>query len=108
MGQLIPVSKLKYQKDPQTEVDRIAVAYSLYKYAESKGIRTFRVADLYSETNVSGIVKEFGISKSDFTNILRSLNSDANRLIVAELNMGLDSITLREDIHPIDVLNAMI
>lgn len=108
MGQLIPVSKLKYQKEPQIDVDRIAVAYSLYKYAEAKGIRTFRVADLYSDTNVSGIVKEFGVSKSDFTNILRSLNSDANRLIVAELNMGLDSITLRDDIHPIDVLNAMI
>ena len=99
---------MKYKKESQVDVDRIAVAYSLYKYAESKGIRTFRVADLYSDTNESGIVKEFGINKNDFVGILRSLNSDANRLIVAELNMGLDSITLREDIHPIDVLKNML
>jgi len=39
--------------------------------------------------------------------ILRSLNSDNNRLIIAELNMGLDNITLREDIKPIDVLNNL-
>ena len=77
------------------------------KYAESKGIRTFRVADLYSDSNESGIYREFGIEKEDLKSILRSLNSDNNRLIIAELNMGLDNITLREDIKPIDVLNNL-
>ena len=29
---------------------------------------------------------------------LRSLNSDKNRLVIAELQMGLDHISLRDDI----------
>ena len=107
MGQLIAESKTQYKKESQVDVDRVAVAYSLYKYAESKGIRTFRVADLYSDSNESGIYREFGIEKEDLKSILRSLNSDNNRLIIAELNMGLDNITLREDIKPIDVLNNL-
>ena len=54
------------------------------------------------------MVKRFGISKSDFVDILRSLNSETNRLIVAELNMGLDNITLRDDITSEDVLKLML
>lgn len=108
MGQLVPIAKQRYKRELQLDIDRVAVAYSLYKYAETKNIKTLRVADLYSESNLSGIVREFGISKNDLINTLRSLNSDANRLIVAELNMGLDNITLREDIRPIDVLNIML
>ena len=108
MGQLVPTSKLHYKKENQIDVDRVAVAYSLYKYAEKRGIKTLRVADLYLSTNESGLYREFGISKNDLLSTLRSLNSDANRIIVAELNMGLDNITLREDIKPIDVLKSML
>lgn len=67
-----------------------------------------RVTDIYAADNKAGIYKEFGISKSDFVDILRSLNSETNRLIVAELNMGLDNITLRDDITSEDVLKLML
>ena len=67
-----------------------------------------RVTDIYSSDNKAGAYKEFGISKSNFVDILRSLNSETNRLIVAELNMGLDNITLRDDITSVDVLKLML
>ena len=61
-----------------------------------------------SKDTVRGAAKKFGISKSNFVDILRSLNSETNRLIVAELNMGLDNITLRDDITSVDVLKLML
>lgn len=108
MGQLISESKQHYKKECQTDLTNIAVAYSLYKYAEYKNIRSMRVTDIYAADNKAGIYKEFGIAKSDFVDILRSLNSETNRLIVAELNMGLDNITLRDDITSEDVLKLML
>ena len=108
MGQLINISKQKYKKESNVELTKHTVAYSLYKYAEAKNVRSIRVKDLYSEDNLCGIYKEFGIPKSDFEGILRSLNSDANRIITAELNMGLDNITLRDDISSEDVLDLML
>ena len=59
---------------------------------------------LYEETAENGVFKEFAISKSALEKSLRTLNSMSNRIVVAELNMGLDSITLRQDITPIDAL----
>lgn len=108
MGQLIQEEKLHYTKKYNAHLSPISVAYSLYKYAYDRDIKTVRVSDFYSPENHSGIYREFGIPKSDFETILRSLNSAANRLIIAELNMGLDNITLRDDITPLDVLNIMI
>ena len=107
-GQLINVSKLHYKKEANEYISKVAVAYSLYKYAESKSIKSLRVADLYTSDNLSGIYREFGIPKRELIDILHSLNSDANRLIIAELNMGLDNITLRDDISSTDVIMQML
>ena len=108
MGQLIATSKLHYKKEANVNLSKITVAYSLYKYAESKGIQSMRIADLYSSENSLGVYKEFGIEKAELISLLRELNSDTNRIIVAELNMGLDNITLREDLTSIDVLKQML
>ncbi len=108
MGQLISTSKQQYKKESCVDLSKVTVAYSLYKYAEEKGIRSMRVADIYSPDNKLGIYKEFGAQKSDFLNVLRELNSDTIRLLVAELNMGLDNITLRDDITSTDVLNQLL
>ena len=43
-----------------------------------------------------------------YEKLLRQLNSASNRVLIAELNMGLDSITLREDLNPIDVLKQLV
>ena len=108
MGQLIATSKLHYKKEANVNLSKITVAYSLYKYAESKGIQSLRIADLYSSENSLGVYKEFGIEKAELISLLRELNSDTNRIIVAELNMGLDNITIREDLTSIDVLKQML
>lgn len=89
-------------------VTNAGLAYCLYKYAEKKGIRSLRVSDFYSAECTSGPYKLLGISKAVFTNALKSLNSSANRVLIAELSMGLDSITLREDLDAISCLQSLI
>lgn len=107
-GQLVEVQKNAYTKKPYDELERETVVYSLYKYAEQKGVTSFRVSDLYANDNTIGIYREFGVQKSSLLDILRSLNSESNRLVIAELNMGLDNITLREGISAIEALKQMI
>ena len=107
-GQLVPIDKTRFRHEPYMSVEREAVLYSLYKYCEAKGIHSLRVNDLYATENKFGIYKEFGISKSELITILRSLNSDSNRLVVAELNTGLDNITLRDDLTATEALALLI
>lgn len=107
-GQLVPIDKTMFRHEPYMSVEREAVLYSLYKYCEVKGIHSLRVSDLYAADNKLGVYKEFGISKSEFTTILRSLNSDSNRLVIAELNTGLDNITLRDDLTAVEALALLI
>lgn len=97
-----------YQRCPFNELSEIALAYSLYKYAETKGVHTLRVSDFYGESCLSGPYKEFGITKSVFEKLLRQLNSASNRILIAELNMGLDSISLRDDIDSMGVLKQLV
>ena len=84
------------------------LAYSIYKYAEMKGIRSLRVADFYEQDCENGPFKVLGISKSVFEKGLRSLNSSSVRILTADLNMGLDNIALREDISSVSILEAML
>lgn len=84
-----------------------AVAYSLFLYGEKNGTNEFRVADFYNSDEAKGPFLEFGISKNELLKKLRFLSSDANRVIIAELNMGLDHITLRKDLTPTSVLELL-
>lgn len=81
------------------------IAYSIYRYAEKKNVRSLRVSDFYQGGCDGGPAFEFGIDKASLIKTLRTLNAAQNRLLTAELNMGLDSITLREDITSLDILN---
>ena len=91
-----------------SEVSSVGVAYFLYKYAEIKGVRSLRVSDLYSEDSSSSPLGVLGLSQADFVKALKVLNSMNNRVLVAELNMGLDSITLRDDLTAMSVLEQML
>ena len=90
------------------EITNAGLAYSLYKYAEKKKVRSLRVSDFFTEESKSGPHRVLGISKTDFLNRLRSLNSKENRVLIAELSMGLDSITLRDDLNSISCLETLI
>ena len=97
-----------YVRMVHNDLSEVALAYSLYKYSALKNVRSLRVSDFYREEYRYGPFREFGISKSVFDKLLRQLNSANNRVLIAELNMGLDSITLREDLNPIDVLKQLV
>ena len=93
---------------PYNDLSPEAVAYSIYKYAERKNLKILRVSDLYRTEEDCGLYKEFGISKNELIKSLRFLSTENNRVLVAELNMGLDHITLRDDLSPIVVLKNLL
>lgn len=104
----IEVSKDSFRRAEFEDLSKEAVAYSLYKYAESRKIKTLRVYDLYKDDATGGLFKEFCVSKKTLEMLLRSLNSEMNRVLIAELNMGLDNITLRDDLNPISALSSLL
>jgi phosphoadenosine phosphosulfate reductase len=106
--QMEAVNKDTFSRMPYENLSPEAIAYSIYKYAKRKEIYSLRVADFYNPESEGGVAREFAIPKSVLERGLRSLNSNANRVIVAELNMGLDSITLREDLTPLSCLQMLI
>lgn len=108
MDQMEAIDKSTFRRGEYSELSPEALAYSIYKYADTKGIHSLRVADFYSPENNFGPAKEFGISKATLENILRSLNSNSNRVLIAELNMGLDSISLREDLNAFNCLKNLL
>ena len=89
-------------------ISKMGLAYSLYKYAEKKGVRSLRVADFYDEDCICGPYRIFGIPKTVFMNTLKALNSENNRVLIAELAMGLDSITIREDLNSISCIENLL
>lgn len=84
-----------------------ALAYSLYLYGEKSDTKEFRVSDLYNNDEAKGAFLEFGTSKNALIKKLRFLSSEMNRVIIAELNMGLDHITLRKDLNPVTALELL-
>lgn len=97
-----------FKRLPYNDLSPEAVAYSLYKYAQQKGIKMLRVSDLYRSEEVCGVYKEFGIGKAELQKKLRFLSSDKNRVLVAELSMGLDHITLRDDLDHLATLKSLL
>lgn len=85
-----------------------AVTYSLYKYAREQGINTLRVADIYNSECTHGIFKEFCLPKMEFERILRQLSLNETHVLNAELNMGLDHITLRDDLNALTALKLLL
>ena len=68
----------------------------------------FRVSDLYRLEEEKGAYRQFGLSKNELLKSLRSLSSDADRVLIAELTMGLDHVTLREDLTPLSALKQLL
>ena len=97
-----------FKRLPYNDLSPEALAYSLYKYAQFNDLKMFRVSDLYRSEEMYGAYREFGINKNDLMKLLRYLHSEKNGVIVAELNMGLDHITLRDDLDSIKVLKTFV
>lgn len=108
LRQGVSVTDKTYVRQGHNDISDAAFAYSIYKYADTKNVKSLRIADFYQEGCETGPAKEFGIAKSTFEKVLRRLNSASNRVLIAELNMGLDSITLRDDLNAMSVLNQLV
>jgi hypothetical protein len=99
--------KTEVERKPYNDISPVAVAYSLYRYAESKKRYALTVSELYDSKQTEGIYRQFGVSRERFEAILRTLKEDKNRVLNADLNMGLDNINLREDLTAIDILTTL-
>jgi 3'-phosphoadenosine 5'-phosphosulfate sulfotransferase (PAPS reductase)/FAD synthetase/ferredoxin len=108
LSQHTEVNKDSFKREGFEDLSPEAVAYSLYKYAQSKGIYNLRIHDFYKDGAIAGPYVEFAMSKTAFESALRTLNSSKNRVIVAELNMGLDNLTLRDDLTPATLLKSLL
>lgn len=96
-----------YKRKPYNDVSPEAVAYSIYKFALGKGADMIRVSDLYKPEERTGILHEFGVNKNELVKKLRSLQSDPEKVLTAELNMGLDHITINPEMTPLMVLEKL-
>ena len=104
----VPTGNKTRVRELYEDVSNAGLVYNLYKYAEFKGVRSLRVSDFYMDDCINGPYKTLGVSKKRFQDVLRSLNSLDNRVLIAELAMGLDSITLRDDITSLSCIESLI
>lgn len=93
---------------PHNDISLVAVAYSLYRYAERQKRYMLTVSEFYDENQKEGIYRQFGISRETLEKLLLSLQEESNHVLRAELNMGLDNIILREDLTSKDILKLML
>ncbi len=97
-----------YRRDEYLDISNVALAYSIYRFAEKMETKSLRVNDFFADDATNGCIKEFALSKMTFEKGLRSLNSETNRVLIAELSMGLQHITLREDLTKENVIQNML
>lgn len=100
--------KNSYKRGEYDALSNVGLAYSIYRFAESVGTKSLRVSDFYDESTVNGPARIFGLSRSSLEKGLRSLNSERNRVLIAELSMGLQHVTLREDLTKENVVKNML
>lgn len=113
-----PIGHVFHQKDeltksedtrsPYNDISDIAVAYSIYKYGERHYIKSFRIEDLYNGNDGTGIYFEYGVDKDVLEKNLRKLDSFSPKILTAELNMGLDNITLLDNLNSVSILTLLV
>lgn len=115
LGTTIPVGVLSKEKNkvmlirqPHTDISPVAVAYSLFRYAERQNRYSLTVSEFYDENQKEGIYRQFGINKDALGRLLLTLQEESNHVLRVELNMGLDNIILRDDLKSIDILKMML
>lgn len=87
-------------------ISDIAIAYLLYKIAETEHRYAFTVSELYSTPELNGPNIVFNLPLERFHTALRSLTEKG--MLTAELQGGLDNIKLNEDIKSEEVLKNMV
>lgn len=89
------------------EPDPRVILYSLYKFAEKCGTYQFRLSTLMDDTiERDGIspTRIFGLDRDDMISLLNGLTVNYIEFIDASFTLGLETITLRSEKTPDDVL----
>lgn len=107
MGNYHTIDRTTAQRRQNQSASTPAVLYALYKYADRQGTRNLRVADFDGTDTDYNPISILGIDKEQFLTALRSLSTASDRMLVAELQMGLDHITLRDDITAVSLLDTL-
>ena len=115
LGSSIPVgvlgkeqNKVTLIRKPYEDISLVALAYSLFRYAERKKRYSLTVSEFYDENQTEGIYRQFGINRKTLESLLLSLQEEGNHVLRVELNMGLDNIILRDDLSTVDILKLML
>lgn len=91
--------------------DERVILYSLYKFAEACGnYKQFTLTRLLDhDLESAGIspTQIFGLDRESMEKILNGLTFNYPDLIEARFTLGLDSITLKSDLSPEEVLNEL-
>lgn len=115
LGSEVPVgvlsktgNKVSFSRYPHSDISLVAVAYSMFKYAEEIGRKSLTIREFYEDSQKNGIYRQFGISKETLERKLRSIQEESNHVLTVELNMGLDNIILRDDLTSTDIIKMML
>lgn len=107
LGQCIPVDK-NYVRSSNYQPSKTGIAYALYRYAERNNKYSMRVSEMMQFDNEGSIYNLFGVEEEFFKSILRTLHSEKEPVLHADLNMGLDHITLRSELTSTEVIEIML
>jgi 3'-phosphoadenosine 5'-phosphosulfate sulfotransferase (PAPS reductase)/FAD synthetase/ferredoxin len=112
LGSTIPVcvsvDKNTFVRSPVPVLSTATVAYSLYRYAEKNKRHNLTVGEFYRDGQKDGVFRQFGLPREALERALRTLKEEKNRVLDADLNMGLDNIKLREDLTSTKVLELLL
>ncbi len=98
---------LDIRRDSWREPDPRVILYSLYKFAEKCGTYQFRLSTLMDDTiERDGIspTRIFGLDRDTMISLLNGLTVNYIEFIDASFTLGLETITLRSEKTPDDVL----
>lgn len=105
-------SNYTFARRPASTLTLPGMVYSLYRSMRERGVKLATVSDFYPSASgarpAHGPWAEFGLERSELEKALRWLTLQDNRVLVAELNMGLEHITLRDDLTPLEALRISI
>ncbi len=100
LGNIEKMGENRYlSKTGSDNIHPIAVLYTLYRYAISKGKYNLTVSEFYKKDNKDGgPYLIFGISRPALENILRWLQENRSELIKVDLSADLDNIYLSNSV----------
>ena len=107
-GNMREIDNSTYCRMTSDELSNVGLAYSIYRFAEEFDTKALRISDFFGTDTSNGPAKLFNMDRDAIEKRLRSLNSEKNRVLTAELNMGLQHITLRDDLSSANLIQVML